>query len=201
MKTARILLIAPIFFAVLFLCTFGGVKAQSDWDITLRPAINFPTEGIADSKLSMGFGLGFGGAFSYKFTPQFSAVIGWGWNGFATDESFAGPKVDFTETGYSLGLRFTHPFILDSAYTLFIGVGAVAGHIEAENSEGLIIADSKFGMGWQIESGMNFGVGRHFVLSPGINYHALSRGITIDNTTTIVNFNYFSVGVGLSWAF
>lgn len=186
-----------LFSGIFFICVPGHAVAQHGWDITLRPALNFPAKELAGSKLRTGFG--FEGAFSYQFIPHLSAAIGWGWNVFSADESFAGPEVNFTETAYSLGIQFSNP-IMESDFSYFAGAGMVVNYIDVENKSGSIISESKYGFGWQTEAGIGFTIGS-FVVSPGVRYRASPRDMTIENTTTPIDLNYFSVGVGLTWAF
>ena len=79
--------------------------------------------------------------------------------------------------------------------------GAVYNHIEAEDENGDIFADSGHGWGWQAGAGIAIPFGTNFRLVPGVRYQSLSRTLTVDNKGTPIDLNYLSVNAGLSWAF
>ncbi len=172
--------------------------AQKSWGIEFRPGLNFATKKLGDANLKTGYG--FEGAISYYLVPTLSAYAGWSWNKFAANESFAGTKNDFEETGYTFGLRFTNPFENTNLSYLIEG-GGIYNHMEIENTNGDIIADSKHGLGWQAGVGIVVPVGESFRLVPTVRYRALSRNITLGNIRTPVDLNYVSAGLGLAWKF
>ena len=101
--------------------------AQKKWSFEVRPGANFATKDLGDANLKTGFGIE--GTFAYKFMPHLGAYAGWGWNKFSADQSFAGSKMDFEETGYCFGLQFVHPF-KNSAVSYMIKGGGTYNHIE-----------------------------------------------------------------------
>lgn len=186
--------------AFLTFFTFNQIEAQSqdNWSLEFRPGIDFATKDIADANLGTGFG--YEATMAYRFMPHLSAYAGWSWNHFAVDQSFAGSDAGFEETGYTFGFQFRHPIDeLDLNY--LIRLGATYNHIEIENNDGDIIIDSKHGLGWQAEAGLDIPLSENFSLLPSFRYRSLSRDIKIDNTNTSVELNYVSVGVGFSWSF
>ncbi|HET7117945.1 MAG TPA: outer membrane beta-barrel protein [Hanamia sp.] len=187
-----------LFSGLLLLAFSNNAVAQKKWSIEARPGVNFVTKDLGDAKLKTGFGIE--GTVNYRFMPHLSAYAGWGWNKFAADESFAGTKNDFEETGYTFGLQFIHPFETGKLSYL-VEVGGIYNHIEVENNNGDIIADSGHGLGWQAGVGLLIPVGEHFSLTPAVRYRALSRNIRIGEAKTAVDLNYVSVGIGLSWSF
>src|SRR5688500_12614221 len=72
--------------------------AQSRFSATINPGVNLPLKDLADADLKTGFG--FEVNVAYRFLPHLAAYTGWGWSRFSADESFAGNKTDFEETGY-----------------------------------------------------------------------------------------------------
>lgn len=183
---------------VAFLAMPAVSLAQRSWGIEFRPGVNFATKKLVDASLKTGFG--FEGIVKYCVVPSLSAYAGWSWNKFAANESFAGTENDFEETGYTFGLQFTNPFESRNLSYL-IEAGGIYNHIEIENSNGNIIADSKHGLGWQAGIGIVLPVGESFQLTPTIRYRALSRDITLDEVKTPVYLNYLSLGMGLGWKF
>jgi hypothetical protein len=116
------------------------------------------------------------------------------------DQSFAGSDASFEETGYTFGLQFIHP-IGESNISYLARAGGTYNHIEIENNDGDITIDSRHGLGWQAEAGLVIPLSEKFSLLPSLRYRSLSRDIDIENVSTPVQLNYFSVGVGLSWSF
>jgi outer membrane autotransporter protein len=134
--------------------------------------------------------------------PHLGAYVGWGWNQFKSDNnSFAGTgDTDFEETGYTFGLQFIHP-IAESSTSYLVRIGGIYNHIEVENSAGDSTADSGHGLGWELGAGLNFDLGSNWNLRPQVGYRALSRDIEIGTTTTSIDLNYVSFGVGIAKIF
>ena len=192
-EAVRVLLCNIVF----MLCSIVAI-AQNEWSLNFRPGVNFATKNLGDAKLKTGFG--FDGTLGYKLTPQLGAYAGWSWNKFSAGQSFAGTKKDFDVTGYNFGLQLFVP-IATSDVKLVVGGGAIYNHIEVENTNGDIIADSGHGWGWQLDAGLMLKLSEHINFVPGIRYRALSRDLKVGAATTAVNLNYFSVGAGFAWTF
>lgn len=189
-----------IIVGVVLLMTTSVATAQKEnnWSIEARGGANFATKELGNANLKTGFG--FEGALAYRFMPHLGAYVGWSWNRFAADQSFAGTNIDFEETGYFLGLQFIHP-IGDSKINYMLKGGGTYNHIETENSAGDIINDTGHGFGWQIGGGITVPLGERFQLIPEVRYRSLSRKITIGETSTPVDLNYISTSVGISYSF
>jgi opacity protein-like surface antigen len=131
------------------------------------------------------------------------AYAGWGWNQFKSeDSSFAGSgDTDFEETGYTFGLQFIHPIGNSDNLSYLFRAGGIYNHIEVENDAGDITADSGHGLGWEIGAGVQVDLGSNWNLRPQVGYRSLSRDIDIGNTSTDVDLNYISLGVGISKSF
>jgi hypothetical protein len=177
---------------------FNQSIAQDKWSLELRPGVDYATKDIADADLELGFGAEL--TIAYRFMPHLAAYAGWGYNNFAVDQSFAGSDASFEETGYTFGLQFIHP-IGESNISYLVRAGGTYNHIEIENNDGDITIDSGHGLGWQAEAGLVIPLSEKFSLLPSLRYRSLSRDIDIENVSTPVQLNYFSVGVGLSWSF
>lgn len=190
------LLLAAITLAIVLLSNHS--IAQDKWNLELRPGLNYATKDISDADLGVGFGSEL--TIAYRFMPHLAAYAGWSYNNFAVDQSFAGADASFEETGYTFGLQFIHP-IGESDIKYLVRAGGMYNHIEIENNSGDIIIDSGHGLGWQAEAGLSIPLSEKFSLLPSVRYRSLSRDIDIENESTSVQLNYFSVGVGLSWSF
>ncbi len=95
---------------------------------------------LGDAELEAG--MGFEGTLQYNIWKGTSLYAGWGWNKFASDESFAGSNIDFEETGYVMGLRYANNFS-DSPVGLFVRGGAIYNHIEVEDDDDIIAEKGK----------------------------------------------------------
>lgn len=177
---------------------FNQSIAQDKWSLELRPGVDYATKDISDADLGVGFGSEL--TIAYLFMPHLAAYAGWSYNNFAVDQSFAGADASFEETGYTFGLQFIHP-IGESDISYLVGAGGTYNHIEIENKDGDITIDSGHGLGWQAEVGIVIPLSDKFSLLPSVRYRSLSRDIEIENVSTSIQLNYFSVGAGLSWSF
>ncbi len=184
--------------ALTFLAVFNQSSGQNRRSLEFRPAVNYATQNIKDADLKLGLGGEL--TIAYRFMPHLSAYAGWSYNNFAVDKSFAGPDASFEETGYTFGIQFIHP-IGESTLNYLIRFGGTYNHIEIENNDGDIIIDSKHGLGWQLEAGLVIPLSEKYSLLPSLRYRSLNRNIDVNNVSSSVNLNYFSVGVGLSWSF
>jgi len=187
----------PVSFTI-FLILPNISKSQGHWGLEFRPGADFATKKLGDANLKTGFG--FEGTVKYYFVPSISVYAGWSWNKFAANQSFAGTKNDFEETGYTFGLQLTKP-LENENLSYLLEAGGIFNHIEIENSNGDIIADPKHGLGWQAGAGLVVRVGESFRLVPTIRYRSLSRDIKIGDGSTPVDLNYISAGVGIAWQF
>lgn len=181
----------------MLLATTNFVEAQSNWRFEVKSGLAYATKDLGDADINSGFG--FEGIFLYKIMPHLNIYAGWGWNHFNSEKSSMGDDLSFEETGYRIGLKFTHP-IGNSRFNYILNGGAVYNHIEVENTKGDIIDDSGHGLGWQIGTGLMIPVTEILSLSPTISYNSLSRDIEVENRKTEVDYNYLSFSVGLSWS-
>jgi hypothetical protein len=184
---------------ILFLFAFSVAHAQNNLNIMFRPGVNFPTKDLGKTKLNNGGG--FDGTVAYLFIPHLQIYTGWGWNSFSEKETTSDTKVEFTETGYRFGLQFIHALSSASKLNFMIGGGGIYNHIETENTDGDILHDTGHGLGWEADAGVSIPIGHHdrWQLIPNVRYHALSRDVTANGTTSAVDLNYFSVGLGVTW--
>jgi opacity protein-like surface antigen len=192
MKNYHLLTLAVLVF------TFTSLTAQDKWSVEIRPNLDFPTQDLGDAELNPGFGIEV--AIGYRFMEHLGAYAGWGYNTFNADNSFAGTDTDFDETGYTFGFQFIHP-IHNSSISYLLRAGGIYNHIEAENWEGDILADSGHGLGWEIGAGLQIDLGSQWNLRPQFGYRELSREIETGSFKGDVDLNYISFGVGIAKIF
>jgi hypothetical protein len=194
MRSLLIILIGGLF---LFAATPS--TAQDRFGVELRIAPQFATQELGGADLNTGFGSEV--VFSYRFVDHLGVYGGWGYGRFAADgDSFAGTDADVEETGYTFGLQFIRP-LEASRFGVFVRAGGVYNHIEVENDDGDITADSDHGFGWQIEAGPVVPLGRKWMLLPSLRYRSLSRDIEVGDATTDVDLTYLSPGLGIMRTF
>ena len=192
MQYGRILTLGFLLF------TFMTLQAQDRWSFDVRGGADFATKELGDVDLDLG--LGFEGTAAYRFMPHVAAYIGWGWNHFNADQSFAGTDIDFEETGYTFGIQFVHP-LGDLPLKYLVRAGGLFNHIEVEDQEKDLLGDSDHSLGWQVGAGLMVPLGNKWSLTPSVRYRSLSSDIEIDETTTAVELNYISIGIGISRSF
>jgi len=193
MKRSAVILIGVV--AIIAFIAPLKTMAQSRWGLDLRGSVAFPTQSFGEADLSTGFGVE--PTLTYRFLPHLGVYAGWGWHQFNTDDMVVGNDMDVEETGYTFGLQFVHP-IEGTSLSYFVRAGGIHNHIEVENDEGDIMADSGHGFGWQAEVGISVPMNDYWSLMPGVRYRALSRDLEIENVSTEVDLNYLSVGVSLA---
>ena len=173
-------------------------KAQNSWSLEIRGGLNNPTQKLGDAEL--GSGLGSEVTILYSFIPSLGAYVGWGWNNFNAEESFAGHDMDFEETGYTFGLQYMNS-CPSLNFDYLIRAGGIYNHIEVENNEGDIIDDSNHGLGWQAGAGIMIPFVKNWTIIPSVRYRALSRELEDGNKKIDVDLTYISGGIGFSWSF
>ena len=183
-------------FTVILTFSLNGMAQEKSnrfgFELTAGPS--FATKDLADEKLKTG--LGFEGLLHYRFIGESGIYIGWGWNKFAAEESFAGSNIDFEETGYIYGLQFKQG-VLNNSLSYFVRVGGLYNHIEVENENGDIIGDTGHGMGWQVAGGVEIGLGAGWLITPGIKFNSLSRELEMNEITTQLDLNYLNIRIGI----
>jgi len=191
-QITAVLLVLSLLFAV------DKATAQDRFGIQLSIDGSAATQDIGGADLAPGFG--FEANLTYRFMPHLSSYAGWGWQRFGSDDLFAGGEVDFEETGYRFGVQFMHP-LGSMPVDYFIRAGGMYNHIEVENGNGDIIADSGHGLGWQVGAGVSVPLGTKWRFMPGLRYQSLSRDIKGDSFTTDADLNYVALELSFHRSF
>jgi len=177
------------------------LHAQSRWSLEFRGNAAVPTTELAGEDLNTG--VGFEGNVGYHLYQHLSAYAGWDYTHFNADQSFAGPDMDFEETGYVFGVRWEHPFAGEAGQGLagWVRAGGTYKHIEVEDNEGEIIGDSGHGLGWEVGTGLSIPLGSSWRLTPGVRYKALSRDLEVGSATTDWDVSDVTFELGARWHF
>ena len=91
---------------IVLVAAFALLGARNDLEaqrvaVDLRAVAATPTQRLAGTDLSAGFGYGL--TVGYHLQPHLLAYGGWDWMHFQAEQSFAGTDMDFEETGYTGG--------------------------------------------------------------------------------------------------
>lgn len=175
------------------------LAAQERVTLDIRSAAAAPTTKFAGADLDPG--IGFGATLAFRLQPHLHLYGGWDWLHFSAEQSFAGNEMDFEETGYTLGLRFEHPIRASSRFAFRVEAGGTYKHIEVENEDGDIIADSKHGAGFETGVGLLSPVAGSFKLTTMVRYRSLARDITVANTTSSGTLRYGALEIGIARRF
>ena len=177
------------------------VLAQQPWAVEVRGGVAFPTADLGEDELDTG--LGFEGTIRYDFMPHLAAYAGWDWMHFGADDAGGVTDVDVESTGYALGLRFEHPFSGETGYGLayWARAGVLIDHIEIEDQDGNLIADTGHGLGWEVGAGVAIGVGDRGSFTPGVRFRSLSRDLEFDGGEVPVDLRYMTAELGFAWRF
>lgn len=171
--------------------------AQSRWSAEARAGAAFATDKLADADL--GTGIGFDATVRFRVQPHLFAYLGWGWMHFTDDATLTTTESDVEETGYVYGLRFQHP--MRDRVELWLRAGGTFNHIEIEDGNGEIVADTKHGAGWELGAGLAMRFRDQWQFTPGIRYRALERDLEIGAVTRSATLNYLAVSVGFARLF
>lgn len=173
-----------------------GATAQERWGFEVRASGALGTQDEAREDVQAG--LAFEGTLRYRFMEHLSAYAGWDWVHFTAEEFIAGPDMTLEETGYAFGLRFEHPFSDGSRNAWWVRAGGTYDHLELENEEGEIVADSGHGMGVEVGLGLAVSIGRTWSATPGLRYRSLSRDLDVDAATIPVDLRYVTFEIGFA---
>lgn len=80
-----------------------------------------------------------------------------------------------------------------------VDAGAIIDHIEIEDQEGDLVADTEHGPGWEVGAGVAIGVGEKGSLTPGVRFRSLSRDLEFDGGEVPVDLRYVTAELGFAW--
>ena len=177
----------------------SDAAAQHKFSFDFRGTVDAPASRLADADLSTG--VGFGATLGFRIQRHVTMYGGWDWLHFSANQSFAGANRDFEETGYTLGLRFQHPFEDGGRLDWRAEAGATYKHVEIENSGGDLISNSGHEVG--VEGGLGLAIPSSggWSLTPMLRYRALAPDFTIGATRTSAHLRYFGVEIGVARSF
>ena len=186
-------LFAFVILTILSVSTIAQEK-EKRFGVELSGGASVATRKLDDATLNPG--LGFEGILHYRFLKHTGIYVGWGWNRFGADESFAGNDVCFEETGYVFGLQYKHT-IGSTPLSYYLRAGGLYNHIEIENADGDIIGDTEHGIGLQLAAGIDYPLGKNWSITPGLKFNALARDVEMNSSTTPLDYNYLQLRIGI----
>jgi opacity protein-like surface antigen len=176
-----------------------AASAQKGVMIEVRPTFAVPVGKLAGASLDMG--PAFGVTASSRVWEDLYLYAGWDWAHFWAKDSFAGTKLDFEETGYTLGARFERPCPRGHPVALRLEGGATYKHVEIQNASGDLVADSKHSLGFEGAGGVAFSLSDDWKLIPMFRYRSLSPEFTVGATKTSGDLRYIGLEFTLSRRF
>jgi hypothetical protein len=193
----------PLVFVVASLSVLAAApraEAQNRWVLELRTGPAFPIDESEGLELTTGFG--FEGTAAVRIHYHAFAYAGWDWHRFALDAAPGGGDFDLEETGYAFGIRFEHPLSgeFDHGPALRFHAGGTYNHIELEDSEGELVADSGHGLGWETGAAVVVPLGDALRLSPGLRFRSVSRDLTMESTNMEIDLRYLAAELGVAWS-
>lgn len=186
------------FILVLLLFIGSPLFSQEKWYAEFRPGLNFP---LSDEEVKTGFG--FNLSAGYNITTHLGAYAGWGWTQYKSQKNLfnAQNTYDVEETGYSFGLQFLLPITNSPQFSYLLRLGGIYNHIEVEDSNGNLSADSGHGFGWEAGAGVEMGIGMNWYFRPQLGYKSLTRNIELAGVSRDFELNNLTIGVGLAKKF
>jgi opacity protein-like surface antigen len=182
---------------VALLVVAGPLQAQSRYSLELRGGAAIPTADLGDAALNTGGGMGLNAA--VRFLPHALVYAGWDWFRLTTKEPLAGADFDVENTGYAFGLQFQHPLV--NTIDGWFRAGAIYNHIELENVDGDVIADSGHELGWEAGGGVSVPISERFAITPGFRYRTFSTDLELNGARIPVDMSYLAAELGFSWSF
>jgi opacity protein-like surface antigen len=189
-----------ILLSAVIVCSVGAASvahAQDRWMIELRGGATQATDTFLATDLRTG--VGFEGNVGIRVAPGTFVYGGWDWQHHRAKSPLFGRMEDVEDTGYAFGLRIV-PAIA-SPVKPWVRGGALFNHIEIEDDEGSLVADSEHTWGWEIGGGLDLSFGGSWSLTPGLRYRRFEPDVRFGATRTPATLGYVTYDVGIAWKF
>lgn len=177
----------------------NAASAQERVSLDVRGVLASATGDLADADVGLGFG--FGATLALRMQQHLHLYGGWDWLHFGADEAFAGADADFEETGYTFGLRFDHPLRAGGRTGYRLEAGGTYKHVEVENGDGDLIADSDHKLGFEVGAGLVTPLGDVWRVTTLGRFRSLSPEFDVGPATSSGTFRYVALEIGLTRRF
>lgn len=181
---------------LLLVLSASQASAQSRWAAEFRAGGGITTSDLGESELDPG--LGFDVTVRYRLQPHLWVYGGWDWYHFMTSDTPA--DIDVEDTGYAFGLRFEHP-VGTSPLSLWVRGGGIYDHVELEDEDGDLIADSGHDLGFEVGGGLAFGIADDWALTPGVRWRTVDHELDTGEGVADVELSYLALEIGVVWHF
>ncbi|MGE3513152.1 MAG: outer membrane protein [Vicinamibacterales bacterium] len=172
-------------------------QAQGPWTLEVRAGGSVPTGSFAGTDLEAG--VGFEGSLGYRFAPGLSLFGGWDWQHRQAEDPLFGRAEDVEDTGYVYGLRFVTPG--SATAKPFLRVAGLWNHVELEDEEGELVADSEHTWGFEVGGGLDVSLSESWSLTPGVRYRRFEPAVRFGAAETEARLSYVTFDVGFAWRF
>ena len=184
----------------LVVCVIGTAHiahAQDRWIVELRGGATQATDTFTTTDLKVGGG--FEGTVGVRVAPGAFVYGGWDWQHHRAKSPLFGRTADVEDTGYVFGLRVVAP--VSSPVKPWARGGALYNHVEIEDEDGSLVADSEHTWGWEIGGGLDLSFGGSWSLTPGLRYRRFEPDVRVGTRHTPATLGYMTYDVGVAWTF
>jgi hypothetical protein len=164
------------------------LQAQQQWRIELRPSLQFPVHSVNGDKIGPGPGLEAG--LTHMFSPLWGAHAGVGYGQF---DRYGEGDAYYEEAGAHLGIRLFQPMI--GPLQAMLGGGTIYHRLAMKEGNGVRLAASDLGFGWQVEGGFVMAFDDRWSLAPSVRYRSLSRNFDLADANERVDLDHVSASV------
>lgn len=134
------------------------------------------------------------------FFPRLTIYGDWDWHHRQSEDLLFGVGEDVEDTGYSFGLRYAVPGTARAKP--FLRIGGLYKHVEIEDNDGSLVADSKHtGRGWEAGGGLDVRLNDSWSLTPGVRYRRFEPTVRFGGTETSTTLAYVMFDVGIALKF
>jgi hypothetical protein len=161
--------------------------------LDVRGVLASATGDLADADVGTGFG--FGATVALRVQQHLHLYGGWDWVHFGADDA------DFEETGYTFGLRFEHPLRAGGRTGYRLEGGGTYKHVEVEDGDGDLIADSDHKLGFELGAGLVTPLGDVWRVTTMGRFRSLSPEFDVGPGITSGTFRYVALEIGFTRRF
>ena len=186
MKTKALVSVA---LGILFAMGASAQEIGSRFGLEISTGVSFPVKNTNAVDLKIGYG--YECTLQYNFLSFGGIYGGWGWNELNTSNDGS-----IEALGYQFGIQLQIP-VEDAPFRGYLRAGGLVNKLEVEDPDGVVIEETRQGLGWQLAGGIEFPLAPKWSLTPGFKFSALSRDMELNAGSGAFKYNYISAKVGI----